>query len=145
MAEIIRCLESLVPDWNLRMNKAKSQVLTKDPQETIEGIPCMQRVKYLGVPVHVDLKQQRKLAKETVERNLNILRWKLKNIDVNIKYTLMCALARSILVYIGTPLVAANVWSQKHVEQIEAQLFRQVNNLPNIISNKALIPKPQNP
>ena len=35
--------------------------------------------------------------------------------------------------------MAANVWSQKHVEQIKAQLFRQVNNLPNIISNKALM------
>ena len=84
----------------------------------------MQQVKYLGVPIHVDLKQLRTLAKESIERNLNILRWKLKSVDVNIKDTLTSALARSILVYIGTPLVAANVWNQKHVEQIEAQLFR---------------------
>jgi hypothetical protein len=31
------------------------------------------------------------------------------------------------------------VWNQKHIEQLEAQLFRQVNNLPNVISNKALM------
>ena len=35
--------------------------------------------------------------------------------------------------------MAANVWNQKHIEQVEAQLFHQVNNLPNIISNKALM------
>ena len=121
------------------MNKIKSQILTKDSVTDIEGVPCMQQVKYLGVPVHVDLQEQRKLAKESIERNLSYLRWKLKHVDVNIKDTLTCALARSILVYIGTPMVAAQVWHQKHIEQIEAQLFRQVNNLPNVISNKALM------
>ena len=35
--------------------------------------------------------------------------------------------------------MAAKVWDQKHIEQLEAQLFRQVNNLPNVISNKALM------
>ena len=139
MAEVIRHLDGLQRDWNLRMNKSKSQVLTKDPVENIEGVPCMQQVKYLGVPIHVDLQEQRKLAKTSIERNLNNLRWKLRNVDIAIKDTLTCALARSIFIYIGTPLVAANVWNQKHIEQVEAQLFRQVNNLPNIISNKALM------
>ena len=92
------------------MNKIKSQILTKDSVTDIEGVPCMQQVKYLGVPVHVDLQEQRKLAKESIERNLSYLRLKLKHVDVNIKDTLTCALARSILVYIGTPMVAAQVW-----------------------------------
>ena len=139
MGEIIRCLEQLEPQWNLRMNKAKSQILTKCQDPDIEGVPCMRQVKYLGVPVHVELQEQRKLAKESINRNLNFLRWKLKHVDVNIKDTVTCALARSILIYIGTPLTAAKVWNQKHIEQLEAQLFRQVNNLPNVISNKALM------
>ena len=79
------------------------------------------------------------MAKTSIERNLGFLRWKLKHVDVNIKDTFTCALARSILIYIGTPLVAANVWNQKHIEQIEAQLFRQVNNLPTVIRNKAFM------
>ena len=41
MAEIIRCLDNLHHDWNLRMNKTKSQILTKDQVESIEGVPCM--------------------------------------------------------------------------------------------------------
>ncbi|MFN9904885.1 MAG: hypothetical protein ACK56F_02010, partial [bacterium] len=76
MAEIIRHLDGLQQEWNLRMNKGKSQVLTKDSIEAIEGVPCMQQVKYLGVPIHVDLLEQRKLAKTSIERNLNYLRWK---------------------------------------------------------------------
>ena len=43
-AEIIRNLEQLQPEWNLRMNKTKSQILTKDSVTDIEGIPCMQKV-----------------------------------------------------------------------------------------------------
>ena len=38
------------------MNKAKSQVLTEDRLESIAGIPCVTQVKYLGVPVHLDIK-----------------------------------------------------------------------------------------
>ena len=101
MAEIIRCLDNLHHDWNLRMNKTKSQILTKDQVESIEGVPCMQQVKYLGVPVHVDLQEQRKVAKTSIERNLGFLRWKLKHVDVNIKDTLTCALARSILISVS--------------------------------------------
>ena len=48
-------------------------------------------------------------------------------------------LARSILVYIGTPMVAAGLWKRDDIDSTEAQLFRQINGLPNIISNKAIM------
>ena len=48
-------------------------------------------------------------------------------------------LARSILVYIGTPMVAAGLWKREYIDCTEAQLFRQINGLPNIISNKAIM------
>ena len=59
--------------------------------------------------------------------------------DSDIKETLTCVLARSILVYTGTPLGAAGLWKRKDIDRIEAQLFREVNNLPNVISNKAIL------
>ena len=67
------------------------------------------------------------------------LKWKLKNVDSAIKETLTCVLARSILVYIGTPMVAAGLWKREDIDRTEAQLFRQINGLPNIISNKAIM------
>ena len=41
MAEAIKELEGLTGVWNLRLNKAKSQVLTEDPSTDIAGIPCV--------------------------------------------------------------------------------------------------------
>ena len=54
MMQAIQELDSLSGAWNLRLNKAKLQVLIKDKLEDIAGIPCVTQVKYLGVPVHLD-------------------------------------------------------------------------------------------
>ena len=48
-------------------------------------------------------------------------------------------LARRILVYIGTLMVAAGLWSREDIDRLEAQLFREVNGLSNVISNKAIL------
>ena len=45
-------------------------------------------------------------------------------------------LARSILIYIDTPLVAAGIWKRDVIDRTEAQLYRSINNLPNLVSNK---------
>jgi hypothetical protein len=119
MEEMIQELEKLNADWNLRLNKDKSQVLTKDNIPSIAGVPCMKQVKYLGIPVHVDVKQQQEMAVASVKRNLNHLRWKLKDVEVAIKETLLCVLARSILIYIGTPMVAAKLWKEADIDRIE--------------------------
>ena len=74
-----------------------------------------------------------------MKRNLGHLKWKLRKVDSAIKETLTCVLARSILVYIGTPMVAAGLWMREDVDRTEVQLFRQINGLPNIISNKAIM------
>ena len=60
-------------------------------------------------------------------------------ISISIKETLTCVLARSILIYIGTPMVAAGIWKREDIDRTEAQLYRSINNLPNLVSNKALM------
>ena len=121
------------------MNKAKSQVLTDDNISDIAGIPCANHVKYLGVPVHLDHKEQRDKCVASIKRNLGHLKWKLRKVDLDIKETLTCVLARSILVYTGTPMVAAGRWKKEDIDRLEAQLFREVNSLTNMISNKAIM------
>ena len=59
--------------------------------------------------------------------------------DLDIKETLTCVLARSILVYTGTPMLAVGLWKREDIDLLEAQLFREVNSLPNVISNKAIM------
>ena len=120
MTQAIQELESLTPKWNLKLNKTKSKVLTEDKLTEIAGIPCALEVKYLGVPVHVKPKTQREKCLASVKRNLGHLKWKLRNVDSAIKETLTCVLARSILVYIGTPMVAAGLWKREDIERTEA-------------------------
>ena len=67
------------------------------------------------------------------------MKWKLRKVDLAIKETLTCVLARSILIYIGTPMVAAGLWKREDIDRTEAQLYRAINNLPNVISNRALM------
>ena len=106
--------------WNLKLNKSKSQVLTEDSILDIAGIPCDTNVKYLGVSIHIDQKVQREKCIASFKRNLGHLRWKLRKVDLDIKETLTCVLARSILVYIATPMVAAGLWKREDIDRLEA-------------------------
>jgi len=76
--EVISELASLELNFNLRLNKKKSEVLTAEDVEIIAGIKCRKEVKYLGVRVTTDKKEQKRIAKEQIQRNLNSLRWRLK-------------------------------------------------------------------
>ena len=66
------------------------------------------------------------------------MKWKLRKVDIDIKETLTCVLARSILIYIGTPMVAAGIWKRDDIDRTEAQLYRSISNLPNLVNKKAL-------
>ena len=68
------------------------------------------------------------------------MKWKLRKVDIDIKETLTCVLARRILIYIGTPMVAAGIWwKREDIDRTEAQLYGSINNLLNLVSNRALM------
>ena len=52
---------------------------------------------------------------------------------------LTCCLARSMLIYIGTPMVAAGVWKRPDIDRIEASLYRKIMSIGNKITNKAIL------
>ena len=57
---IIDELANLQHQWNLRLNKRKSEILTgekEDESNGINGIKCSSTVKYLEVGVAVDKKE----------------------------------------------------------------------------------------
>ena len=89
------------------------------------------------MPICLDPKVQREQCIASIKRNLGLMKWKLRKVDIDIKETLTCVLARSILIYIGTPMVAAGIWKRDDIDRTEAQLYRSVNNMPNLVSNKA--------
>ena len=51
---VIEELTALQQRWNLRLNKKKSEILTKEDVQEVGGIKCTKTVKYLGVRVTCD-------------------------------------------------------------------------------------------
>ena len=77
LAMIIEELTSLQRRWNLRINKKKSEILTKENIAEIGGINCTKTVKYLGVKVTCDRQEQLKISREQIDKNIKMLRWRI--------------------------------------------------------------------
>ena len=45
----------------------------------------------------------------------------------------MNAYARSLLIYIGTPMVAAGIWKRGEIESIEKAIYKKAAMVPNNI------------
>ena len=44
-----------------------------------------------------------------------------------------------MLIYLGTPMVAAGLWKRQDIDRIEASLYRKVLGVSNMITNKAIL------
>jgi hypothetical protein len=69
-------LTTLNQNWNLRLNKKKSEILTNEDLPKIGGIKCVNVVKCLGVRVAVDKKEQNRVTREHIDKNIKTLRWR---------------------------------------------------------------------
>jgi Reverse transcriptase (RNA-dependent DNA polymerase) len=61
---IINELTNLQQLWNLRLNKKKSEILTREAVQELGGVKCVKTVKYLGVKVTCDRQEQLKVSRE---------------------------------------------------------------------------------
>ena len=44
-----------------------------------------------------------------------------------------------MLIYLGTPMVAAGLWKRQDIDRIEASLYRNVLGVCNMVSNKIIL------
>ena len=79
------------------------------------------------------------VSREQIDKNIKILRWKIGRADPDVVQQLTCCLVRSMLIYIGTPMVAAGVWKRSDIDRIEASLYRKVMRIGNNITNNAIL------
>jgi hypothetical protein len=56
---VVEELATLNTNWNLRLNKKKSEILTGEDLPEIGRVKCTKMVKYLGVRVTIDKKEQK--------------------------------------------------------------------------------------
>jgi hypothetical protein len=68
--QIINELTSLQIKRNLKLNKRKSEILTNEQHEEVNGIKCSTTVKYFGVKVAVERKDQIRISKEQINKNV---------------------------------------------------------------------------
>ena len=81
---MIEELAKLNVNWNLRLNKKKSEILTSENLQEIGGVRCTKVVKYLGVKVTADKKEQTKVAREQIDKNVKVMRWRLGRADSDV-------------------------------------------------------------
>jgi hypothetical protein len=136
---IVEELAKLSPQWNLRLIKKKSEILTNENLTEIGGAKCSKVVKYLGVRVTIDKKELTRVTREQIDKNIKIMRWRLGRADSDVIQQLICCLSRSMLIYLGTPMVAAGIWKRQDVDRIKASLYRKVLGVSNMISNRAIL------
>jgi hypothetical protein len=63
-------LTSLQVKWNLILNKRKSEILSGEKVEEVNGIKFFSSVKYLGVRVAIDKKDQTRISREQINKNV---------------------------------------------------------------------------
>ena len=100
---------------------------------------CTKIVKYLGVKVTSDKKEQTKVAKEQIDKNIKVMRWRLGSADSDVIQQLIFCLSRLMIIYIGTPILASGIWRRYDIDRIEASFYRKVLIIWNMISNKAIL------
>ena len=61
--------------------------------------------------------------------------------DSDVLERLTFCLARSMLIYIGTPMAAAGLWKRKDIDRFEAAIYIKILGVANNIPNKAILNK----
>ena len=68
----------------MRLNKKKSEILTNEDLTEIGGVKCAKVVKYLGVRVAIDKKEQTRVTREQIDKYIKIMRWRLGRADSDV-------------------------------------------------------------
>ena len=77
-------MSSLQIVYNLRLNKKKWEILTTEKEEQIAEVKFSSMVKYLGVKINTNVKLQKDTANKQIHRNLNTLKWRLKEAEPDV-------------------------------------------------------------
>ena len=93
----------------------------------------------MGVKVTCDRQEQLKISREQIDKNIKMLRWRIGKAEPDVVQQLTCCLARSMLIYIGTPLMGVGLWRREDVDRVEASLYRKIMRIGNDIPNTVIL------
>ncbi len=93
----------------------------------------------MGTPLDINLHAQKDKIKKYILRYVGFISNKVRGIDAEVREHLLTALVRSLLIYHGTPMVAAGLWKRKEIDKIEIFMYREAAKITNQISNNAIM------
>lgn len=67
------------------------------------------------------------------------MRYQLGNASKEVIQQLVCCLARSLLIYLGTPMVVAKLWKKEDIDTMESSIYRKTLKYANNIPNKSIL------
>ena len=134
IGRVVQGFRQMEQHFNLRINLRKCEILrikggTSNIKQ-IEGIEVKDNVKYLGLKLVCDRKKQKKEVDIQIRRNVGFLKWKLRFADSMVMETLINSFGRSLLIYLGTPMVAGELWKTSDIEKKEKAIIKQSMMVP---------------
>jgi hypothetical protein len=93
--------------------------------QQVEGIQVKDQVKYLGMLITSDRQKLRKTVDIQIRKNIQYIRWRLRGANTQVMETLVNGFARSLLIYLGTPMVAAGLWNVGNIETKEKSILKE--------------------
>jgi hypothetical protein len=75
--KIVEELKKFSIQLNLRFNNKKSEILTNESVTEIGGVKCAKVDKYLEIKVEIYRKEQNRVTREQIDKNIKIMRWRL--------------------------------------------------------------------
>jgi hypothetical protein len=139
--EFIVELERLDEDWSLTVNHAKSEVLAVNDKDVtiVRRIKQVPLVRYLGVTIAQDNKLIVSNNKAAAFKYLGYIKSRLRSTSLDVKAALAQAYSKSLLLYFGVPLLAADLLKPAQVEAWEKEALRQLHLLPCDLKRSAIV------
>jgi hypothetical protein len=138
---LIEELESLDEGWSLSINHAKSEILAISdtdaaPVRRIKQVPL---VRYLGVTIAHSDKTTVSTNKAAAFKYLGYIKSRLRSTSLDVMAALAQAYSKSLLLYFGVPLLAADLLKPVQVEAWEKEALRQLHLLPCDLKRSAIV------
>ena len=122
-------MESLRDTWNIKVNKSKSGILTKNKEalekKFIDEVPVRKCLKYLGMHVSADRVETVNKAWVSCKQSVLAFKRRFRGASDTLVEVVMNAYLRSVLRYFMVPLVCAGALSRKDLKKREMTLYRE--------------------
>ena len=137
---MMQAFKGLDDNYNLKVNIKKCEILRMKTNQridikSIEGIEVKSAVRYLGLNLVEDRKRQIKEVQKQIKRNIGFLKWRMRFADTRVAEQLINSFGRSLLIYLGTPMVAGGLWKKDDIEKLEKAIIKETMMVPQNINS----------